>query len=55
LLPAIEDAVAENKPSIRNSADYGIRSVSIRLRHVYVQLAEDISDVKRQFSDINLK
>jgi len=38
------------------AADYGIRSVSIPgYAYVYVQLAEDISDVKRQFSDINLK
>src|SRR5438552_3530412 len=53
----IENAVAENKtihPGI--AADYGIRSVSIPgYAYVYVQLAEDISDVKRQFSDINLK
>src|SRR2546426_7605161 len=53
----IEDAVAENKTSHPGSAaDYGIRSVSIPgYAFVYVQLAEDVSDVKRQFSDINLK
>ncbi len=53
----IEDAVAENKnihPG--TAADYGIRSISIPgFAYVYVQLAEDVSDVKRQFSDINLK
>src|SRR5260370_33539083 len=53
----IEDAVAENKTiHPGTAADYGIRSVSIPgYAHVYVQLAEDVSDVKRQFSDINLK
>src|ERR1700726_597892 len=53
----IEDAVAENKTiHPGTAADYAIRSVSIPgYAFVYVQLAEDISDVKRQFSDINLK
>src|SRR6476620_2258433 len=53
----IEDAVAENKTIHPASAsDYGIRSVSLPgASYVYVQLAENISDVKRQFSDINLK
>src|ERR1700731_5275427 len=53
----IEDAVAENKTiHPGTAADYGIRSVSIPgYAYVYVQLAEEISDVKRQFSDINLK
>src|SRR6266851_3367795 len=53
----IEDAVAENKTiHPGTAADYGIRSVSIPgYAFVYVQLAEEISDVKRQFSDINLK
>src|SRR5580700_8430029 len=53
----IEDAVAENKTiHPGTAADYGIRSVSIPgFAFVYVQLAEDVSDVKRQFSDINLK
>src|SRR6266403_586924 len=53
----IEDAVAENKTiHPGTAADYGIRSVSIPgSAYVYVQLAEDVSDVKRQFSDINLK
>ncbi len=53
----IEDAVAENKTiHPGTAADYGIRSISIPgYAYVYVQLAEDVSDVKRQFSDINLK
>src|SRR5258706_12697515 len=53
----IEDAVAENKTiHPGTAADYGIRSVSIPgYAYVYVQLGEDVSDVKRQFSDINLK
>src|SRR6267154_1397944 len=53
----IEEAVAENKTiHPGTAADYGIRSVSIPgYAYVYVQLAEDVSDVKRQFSDINLK
>src|ERR1700681_4378660 len=53
----IEDAVAENKTIHPGTAsDYGVRSVSIPgYAYVYVQLAEDVSDVKRQFSDINLK
>src|SRR5260221_5527333 len=53
----IEDAVAENKTIHPGTAsDYGIRSVSLPgYAYVYVQLAEDVSDVKRQFSDINLK
>ncbi len=53
----IEAAVAENKTiHPGTAADYGIRSVSIPgYAYVYVQLAEEVSDVKRQFSDINLK
>src|SRR5258707_6444960 len=53
----IEDAVAENKPiHPGTSLGYGIRSVSLPCAaYVYVQLDENISDVKRQFSDINLK
>src|SRR5260221_1334989 len=53
----IEEAVAQNKTiHPGTSADYGIRSVSIPgYAYVYVQLAENVSDVKRQFSDINLK
>src|SRR5437660_82356 len=53
----IEDTVAANKAiHPGTAADYGIRSVSIPgYDYVYVQLAEDVSDVKRHFSDINLK
>jgi len=53
----IEDAVAENKTIHSGTAsDYGIRSVSLPgAAYVYLQLAENVSDVKRQFSDINLK
>src|SRR5207302_8374480 len=53
----IEDAVAENKTIHPGTAsDYGIRSVSLPgAGYVYVQLAENVTDVKRQFSDINLK
>src|SRR6266478_3058419 len=53
----IEDAVAENKTIHPGTAsDYGIRSVTLpNAAYVYVQLAENISDVKKQFSDINLK
>src|SRR5580693_179899 len=53
----IEDAVAENKTIHPGTAsDYGVRSVSLPgAAYVYIQLAENISDVKRQFSDINLK
>src|SRR5207244_2712623 len=51
------DAVAENKTIHPGTAsDYGVRSVSLPgAAYVYVQLAENVSDVKRQFSDINLK
>src|SRR5438309_1379377 len=53
----IEDAIAENKTIHPGSAsDYGVRSVSLPgAAYVYVQLAENVSDVKKQFSDINLK
>src|SRR5579864_2070487 len=53
----IEDAVAENKTIHPGTASYyGVRSVSLPgASYVYVQLAENVSDVKRQFSDINLK
>ena len=53
----IEDTVAENKTIHPAAAsDYGVRSVTIPgAAYVYIQLAENISDVKRQFSDINLK
>src|SRR5256885_2309321 len=53
----IEDAIAENKTiHPATASDYGVRSVSLPgAAYVYVQLAENVSDVKRQFSDINLK
>src|SRR5713226_4966483 len=53
----IEDAVAENKTIHQGTAsDYGVRSVSLPgAGYVYIQLAESVSDVKKQFSDINLK
>src|SRR5207245_229604 len=53
----IEDAVAENKTLYpATAADYGVRSLSLPdIAYVYVQLGENVSDVKRQFSDINLK
>jgi multidrug efflux pump len=53
----IENAVAENKTIYPAAAsDYGIRSVTLPgAGYVYIQLAENVSDVKRQFSDINLK
>src|SRR5713101_8248278 len=53
----IEDAVAENKTiHPATASDYGVRSVSLPgASYVYVQLAENVSDVKRQFSDMNLK
>jgi multidrug efflux pump subunit AcrB len=53
----VEEKIAENQ-SIHpgTPADYGIRSVTLPgLSVVYVQLAENISDTSKQFSDINLK
>jgi multidrug efflux pump subunit AcrB len=53
----IEEKIAENSfihPG--TPADYGIRSLTLPgLSIVYVQLAENVTDTKRQFSDINLK
>src|SRR5260221_7109967 len=53
----IEDTVSLNKwihPG--TPADYGIRSISLPgYSYVYIQLAENVDDLKRQFSDINLK
>src|SRR5258706_9296844 len=53
----IEDAVTENKTiHPGTAADYGVRSVSLPgAAYIYVQLAENVFDVKKQFSDINLK
>src|SRR5271156_407384 len=53
----IEDTVAQNKwihPG--TPADYGVRSVSLPgYSYVYIQLADEVDDLKLQFSDINLK
>jgi multidrug efflux pump subunit AcrB len=53
----IEQAIADNK-TIHPAApdEYGIRSISMPgLSVVYAQLAENVSDTRKQFSDINLK
>src|ERR1700756_4481607 len=52
----IEDTIAQNKTIHRATpADYGIRSISLPgVAYVYVQLAEG-TDIRKQFSDINLK
>lgn len=53
----VEEKIAENS-SIHpgTAADYGIRSLTLPgLSVVYVQLAANVDDTKRQFSDINLK
>src|SRR5215469_8412213 len=53
----IEQAIAQNK-TIHPAGpdDYGIRSISLPgVSFVYVNLAENVSDTKEQFSDINLK
>jgi multidrug efflux pump subunit AcrB len=53
----IEDTAAENKTiHPGTAADYGIKSTSIPgYSYVYIQLDESVNDVKKQFSDINLK
>jgi multidrug efflux pump subunit AcrB len=53
----IEDTVAQNKTIHAGTpADYGIRSISLPgYSYVYMQLIDDVDDLKRQFSDINLK
>jgi multidrug efflux pump subunit AcrB len=53
----IEDVASENKTIHPGTdADYGIKSVSIPgYSYVYIQLDAGITDIKRQFSDINLK
>jgi multidrug efflux pump subunit AcrB len=52
----IEATVAQNKTVHRATpADYGVRSISLpNVAYVYVQLAEG-TDIRKQFSDINLK
>jgi hypothetical protein len=53
----IEEKIAENSYIHTGKAgDYGIRSLTLPgLSIVYVQLSENVTDTKRQFSDINLK
>src|SRR6267142_4339695 len=53
----IEDTVAQNKTIHAGTpADYGIRSISLPgYSYVYIQLIDDVDDLKRQFTDINLK
>lgn len=53
----IEQTIAENKTIHPTGPDnYGIRSISLPgVSFVYVNLAENVSDTKEQFSDINLK
>src|SRR5258708_33891973 len=53
----IEDTVAQNKwIHAGTSADFGVRSVSLPgYAYVYIQLADEVDDLKLQFSDINLK
>ena len=53
----IEDTVAQNKTIHAGTpADYGVRSISLPgYSYVYIQLIDDVDDLKRQFSDINLK
>ena len=53
----IEQAIAENKHIHPATPDeYGIRSISLPgTSIVYVQLAENVSNTREQFSDINLK
>jgi len=52
----IEDTIAQNKTIHRaTAADYGVRSISLPgVSYVYVQLGEG-TDIRKQFSDINLK
>ena len=53
----IEQAIAENKHIHPATPDeYGIRSISMPgTSIVYVQLAENVSDTREQFSDIDLR
>src|SRR5438552_1498702 len=53
----MEDTVAQNKTIHAGTpADYGVRSISLPgYSYVYIQLIDDADDLKRQFSDINLK
>ena len=53
----VEEKIAENQTiHPGTAADYGIRSLTMPgLSVVYVQLAENVTDTSKQFSDINLK
>jgi multidrug efflux pump subunit AcrB len=53
----IEDTVAQNKwIHAGTPADFGVRSISLPGHaYVYIQLVDNVDDLKRQFSDINLK
>src|SRR5215472_7503625 len=53
----VEQTIAQNKTIHPAGPDnYGIRSISLPgASFVYVQLSENVSDTKEQFSDINLK
>jgi len=53
----IEDTVAQNKwIHAGTPADFGVRSISLPgYSYVYIQLVDNVDDLKRQFSDINLK
>jgi multidrug efflux pump subunit AcrB len=53
----IEDTAAQNKwIHAGTAADYGVRSISLPgYAYVYIQLVDNVDDLKRQFSDINLK
>jgi multidrug efflux pump subunit AcrB len=53
----IEDTVAQNKwIHAGTAADFGVRSISLPgYSYVYIQLVDNVDDLKRQFSDINLK
>lgn len=53
----IEQTIAQNKSIHPTSPDnFGIRSISLPgVSFVYVNLDENVSDIREQFSDINLK
>jgi hypothetical protein len=56
-LRPIEDTVAQDKWIHAGiPADFGVRSISLPgYSYVYIQLVDNVDDLKRQFSDINLK
>src|SRR5258707_6577899 len=57
IVAAIKNTVEQNKTIHAGTpADYGVRSISLPgYSYVYIQLIDDVDDLKRQFSDINLK